>query len=289
MRKRLSLLITSSRPIVWLWFAAPFILGGLLSGTETSNLLLWLEFLALGPLYCLVVYGVNDVYDYETDLQNERKGEGRSQGDILKPEHHEFVMNSSIVASVVLVLIAFATRNIVNIAGMLFLILWAFAYSAPPIRLKERPVLDSISNGLGYLLVPFAMGFSFGSSLTALPESAYWAGLVIAGIHAMFAVLDYKPDKKAGVNTIAVKFGPRKTMLFPVTAILLALVFSPMEGTVAYTLLAALLVLNTLIALDVYDIIDFKKFYRDQSLGAVYLLGIVLVTYFLLQQRPGII
>ena len=43
------------------------------------------------------------------------------------------------------------------------LLLVAWCYSVPPVRLKERPPLDSLANGLGYFLLPFVMGYSLGA------------------------------------------------------------------------------------------------------------------------------
>ena len=237
---------------MWLWFAAPFLVGFFISGADISNILFWIQFIALGPFYCLVVYGVNDVYDFETDQENERKGEGASQGDILMPENHDLVIKTSLIFSALLLAISLFTRNIVNIAGMIFLIFWAFAYSAPPIRLKERPVVDSISNGFGYVLVPSMMGFSLGAPITAFPESGFWAALVISGMHAAFAVMDFEPDKAAGVNTIAVRFGKKATIMFPAVAVLMALIFSPLQDLISRILLIELFALIVAMALDIY-------------------------------------
>lgn len=281
----LKLLAKTSRPVVWTWFSGPFIIGFFVAGSNIYNSLAWIEFLALGPLYCLVVYGVNDIYDYESDKKNERKGEGKTQGDILEPEKHDLVMKGSIIASIMLIALSLSTKNLVNILGMAFMILWAFTYSAPPLRLKERPIIDSLSNGLGYAIVPIAIGFSFGAPITKIPESVFWAGFTVASMHTAFAVMDYRPDKKAGVNTIAVRFGQKKTILFPVLATLLTLLFSPMKGFIPQTLLFGLFTLVSLMALDIYGYIEFKKKYRDRALGIIYLTGIVLTTIFLLKSR----
>lgn len=285
MKELVKLLVRTSRPIVWTWFAAPFLVGFIISGSSLYRPLFWFELLLLGPLYCLVVYGVNDIYDYETDLQNDRKGEGKSQGDVLRPDKHRVVMYSSIVSSLILVAVAVSTKNLVNIGGMVFLILWAFAYSAPPIRLKERPILDSISNGLGYVLVPALMGFSLGSPISNFPEAGIWAAVVISSMHALFAIMDYKPDRNADVNTIAVKFGPKKVIWYPLIATSATLLFSPLNGIISRILISALLILTVLIALDLHNAIKFPKELRDKTLGLIYATGIILTTYFLLATR----
>jgi 4-hydroxybenzoate polyprenyltransferase len=285
MKGSLNLLLRTSRPIVWLWFAFPFLTAAVLSGARLNDPLLWVEFIALGPFYSLVVYGLNDIYDYESDVENPRKGEGKSQGEALKPENHGLVLKASAASSVLLMAVALATGDIVNILGMSLLIVLAAAYSVPPVRVKERPVLDSILNGLGYVLIPAIIGYSFGGPVTEFPVAGAWVAFAISGMHAAFAVMDYKPDKKAGVTTIAIRLGPRKTILFSIAAVGLTLLFSPLESFIPNLLLFELLLLVSCIGLDVYEILEFKKSLRDKALAFIYLEGLVLVTFFLLRSR----
>ena len=56
-----------------------------------------------------------------------------------------------------------ATRNWNNFVATVSLLLVAWMYSVPPVRLKERPPLDSLANGLGYFLLPLVMGYSLGA------------------------------------------------------------------------------------------------------------------------------
>src|SRR5690606_16943815 len=69
----LSHLLGSSRPVSWINTAYPFAAAYLLAGGGVTTTLvvgtLWL----LIP-YNLLMYGVNDVFDYESDLRNPRKG-----------------------------------------------------------------------------------------------------------------------------------------------------------------------------------------------------------------------
>ena len=208
---------------------------------------------------------------------------------MLKPENHGLVMKSSILAAFIIILLALITVNITNILGMIFLLILGYTYSAPPARLKGVPVIDSISNGLGYLLIPFMTGFSLGAPITQAPVSVYWVASVVAGLHAMFAVFDYKPDKKADVKTIAVYFGPKKTIIAPIAIILGTLIFSPMQSLTARILLLELLTLNLLIALDLNEVFEFKKSFRDKLLAFIYVNSMILVAYFVIKNRFGIL
>ncbi len=65
--------VGSSRPISWVNTAFPFGAAYLLAGGGT-DLAFWLGcFFFLVP-YNLLMYGLNDVFDYESDLRNPRKG-----------------------------------------------------------------------------------------------------------------------------------------------------------------------------------------------------------------------
>jgi 4-hydroxybenzoate polyprenyltransferase len=109
---------------------------------------------------------------------------------------------------------AFFTGNGWNIVATAALVAIAWAYSAPPVRLKERPPFDSLANGLGYFLLPLAMGYSLGADPRTMPPRYYLLALCVAGIHALAAAADYEVDRAAEHRTIAVAFGRRTAAAF---------------------------------------------------------------------------
>lgn len=108
---------------------------------------------------------------------------------------------------------ALFTFNAANLLMMLVLILSAWLYSAPPIRLKVHPPLDAVVNGLIYGWAPYALGHSFHQPLQAMPAQAGWLTLGAIGAHAYAAVRDRTADQAAGMTTIAVALGARATLL----------------------------------------------------------------------------
>jgi 4-hydroxybenzoate polyprenyltransferase len=104
---------------------------------------------------------------------------------------------------------AAATGNAFNIAATACLVLVAWLYSVPPVRLKERPPLDSLANGVGYFLLPLAMGYSLGSDPRTMSLRFYLLALCVCGVHALATAADYEADKAAGHRTLAVCFGRR--------------------------------------------------------------------------------
>ena len=72
----------------------------------------------------------------------------------------------------------------------MFLLIAVSYYSAPPIRLKEGPPLDSISNGILFFLA-FSLGYSFGNKIWDIPLKISFVAIGVMGIDSFGAVMDY--------------------------------------------------------------------------------------------------
>lgn len=182
-----------------------------------------------------VVFGVNDIHDYESDLRNPRKSATSLEGAILPPAHHAFVHRAAITASVVVVatslLPSFFTppatswQTYAPLASTLALVALGWMYSAPPARLKEIPIIDSLSNGLIVWLAWF-VGFSSCCALARgkglqwgisdIPSKGYVLGLVTASVHALAAAADIEADLAAGQRTVGTVLGIRGCAIFGV-------------------------------------------------------------------------
>lgn len=124
------------------------------------------------------------------------------------------MLTTATVSTVFILLVSLITRNSQNLVACVFLVFLGWQYSAPPLRLKEAPVLDSLSNGTIVFLAWFA-GFSLGGNgIRDAPGKGYMLSLCTAGVHALAAIPDIEADVAAGQNTIAVAFGKRPTALF---------------------------------------------------------------------------
>ena len=86
--KNFLVLLKTSRPIGWIIAPLVFLVGLSYSGADLSFLPI-LQMLLLSFPYCLFVYGINDVYDYESDKLNPRKK--FIEGVKLKPIHHPLI------------------------------------------------------------------------------------------------------------------------------------------------------------------------------------------------------
>ncbi len=207
-REALSRILIHSRPRFWLYTAGPFLVG---YGAGAAALEAFTAPLfAYGMLYFLLLanvylYGVNDLFDLDTDSINPKKaGPERSAAGATR-----LLATSAAVSAAAALPLAVDPTAAALVAMYLAL---STAYSAPPLRLKARPFLDSYSNWL--YIVPAALGYYLSSG--ALPPPWVWVAGVTwtAGMHALSAVPDIEADRRAGIRTVAVALGDRGAMLF---------------------------------------------------------------------------
>ncbi|MEM2137541.1 MAG: UbiA family prenyltransferase [Candidatus Anstonellaceae archaeon] len=161
--------------------------------------------------YNLFLLGFNDIYDYESDRINKRKNS--AFGPVLLPANRRIVRKAALACAALLAMSSLATASAFNISAMFLLLIFSYFYSVPPVRLKERPPFDSISNGLAVFLVG-CLGVSFGGSFSDIPLKAYFASLCVVGVHAFSTIMDFSPDKKTGQKTFSTVFGKRAAAAF---------------------------------------------------------------------------
>ncbi|MBI2580310.1 UbiA family prenyltransferase [Candidatus Woesearchaeota archaeon] len=224
---RLWLLVRISRPLSWPLVALLFGLGLAISGAAITATAI-LQLLLVAILLPLIVFGINDVYDCRADAINKRK-QSAIHGFALEEVHHRFVSSAALASTIGLAIFSAFTRNPGNMVATAIVVSLGWAYSEPPIRLKEKPVLDSLSNGALVLSV-ILMGYSYGAPVTAVPATVYFAAFCASAIHALGAIMDYSPDKKAGVTTIATFFGKRLTAALALALVLAIILFSGIKS-----------------------------------------------------------
>ncbi|MFX1474382.1 MAG: UbiA family prenyltransferase [Promethearchaeota archaeon] len=241
---RIVLLLKMSRPVSWLFAPLVFLLGfacyrGVLTPVSLFQLVM------LSVPYCMFLYGINDIYDFASDQINPRKQ--HLVGIRLEPSHHSLVKKVAIVVGVILLASSLITLNLMNIFGMGLLLFFSYQYSAPPLRLKERPPLDSISNGVIYYLAPIVIGVSYGTIPFNAPVQLYLITIAVMGIHSFSTVTDYSADKEVGDKTFAVVFGKRAAALFSLVVFAISYFFAGYQGTVINWYLLLLMIFSVII------------------------------------------
>ena len=204
----ISRLVQISRPVLWVNTIGTSVIGMWLTGDlwrwDAVALLLW----ATLP-FNLLIYGVNDILDQETDAQNARKG-GLEGARILSSETRTIVLGV-LVTNVPFIAYFLLTLPPAALAWIAAYVTIFVFYSVPPLRFKARRYLDSLSNAayaFPLVFVPLALG-----------ESPIWAaaiGLMAWSVakHTYDAVQDIDVDQAAGIHTTAVYLGTRGAVVW---------------------------------------------------------------------------
>jgi 4-hydroxybenzoate polyprenyltransferase len=204
-------LFLASRPLSWINTAFPFAAAYLLTAGRIDAVLLVGTLYFLVP-YNLALYGINDVFDYESDLRNPRKG--GAEGALLDRRVHRSTLVAAVVTNVPLQLLAFLVAvgsplSWLVLAASLFALL---AYSVPGLRFKEVPFLDSATSSLHFaspaLYGLVLAGAAFTPALWLLLLAFFLWGV---GSHAFGAVQDIVPDREADIASIATALGAART------------------------------------------------------------------------------
>lgn len=238
--KVLTRLFISSRPISWVNTAFPFaatyyFLGGTLSP------FFWLTtFFFLIP-YNLLMYGINDVYDYESDLRNPRKG--GIEGGLLPPQLHKPTLwiAFSFSSPFIFYIAASTASNVQALISFLATIFFVVAYSVKGLRYKEVPFLDSITSAIHFVgPAVFAVALIGDSSLEiliGLGAFFLWG----AASHAFGAVQDIRADREAGISSIATVLGASATVRFSLSLYAVAaIILLMLPGRFMFAALAAI-------------------------------------------------
>jgi 4-hydroxybenzoate polyprenyltransferase len=232
---RALLLIQVSRPVVWPVLPLVYSLGMHAARAELSIAAILQLFVLTFPMN-LIGCGLNDIFDYESDRRSPRRR--LVWGAVIGSDHRPFIWRACIAMMPLVLLSGTATRNWNNFVAVVALVLVAWFYSVPPVRLKERPPLDSLANGLGYFLLPLIMGYSLGADPRTMPVRYYLLALSVCGVHALATAADYDADKAAGHRTLATAYGRRSAAALAFVTFLITLLAGDFHGVAVRIYLA---------------------------------------------------
>ncbi len=266
-----------------------------LIGVHTSNFktlfdlkpVLTLDTHIIGGLFAYsllmgAVYVMNQIYDIETDKRNKKL--------FLLSEGH-IGLNSAWIYTAVLVILSYAIIKVLFVNNSKIYWIWALSlalgimYNVPPLKLKGKPILDLISNSIGY----GALNVMFGMAATGYSGSVYkMINLVLPYVFAVGAVFllttipDIPGDREAKEFTTGVVLGPRATSLFA----LILMVFAFLTSTL---LRSPIIFYPSLISIPLYlraflhpDDTTVKVAYRLSAGVFAIVLSIKIPLYFLL-------
>ncbi|MEN9765230.1 MAG: geranylgeranyl bacteriochlorophyll synthase BchG [Pseudomonadota bacterium] len=243
---RLSAVKELFKPITWFPPMWAFACGVVASGVSLRDnwILILIGILLAGPLVCATSQAVNDWFDRHVDAINEPNRpipSGRMPG--------RWGLYLAVLWTMVSLAVALALGPWGFGAAALGLAL-AWAYSMPPIRLKENGWWGNLACGLSYEGLAWITGAAVMAG-GAFPEirSIILALLYSLGAHGIMTLNDFKSmrgDAQMGVRSLPVQLGPRRAaftacmvMAFPQMAVVVLLGFwqMPLHSTAVFALL----------------------------------------------------
>ncbi|MFM2120948.1 MAG: bacteriochlorophyll/chlorophyll synthetase family protein [Pseudomonadota bacterium] len=211
------------KPITWFPPMWAFGCGVVASGQSLAGRwgLVLLGVLLAGPLVCATSQAVNDWFDRHVDAINEPHRpipSGRMPG--------RWGLLIACLWTVLSLAVA-ALLGPLGFAAACVGLLLAWAYSAPPMRLKRNGWWGNAACGLCYEGLAWVTGAAVMGSATGLPDarSLWLAGLYSAGAHGIMTLNDFKSiegDRRMGIASLPVQLGVKGaawaaclTMLLP--------------------------------------------------------------------------
>jgi len=167
-------------------------------------------------------YYLNQVYDIDGDSFNNKLGFIEREIISAKTMHLLFIL-LSVVTIGLSYLYSFTTFVI-----FVQLFLLSYLYSAPPFRLKDRPISGLFANAYAFgIVVPLAIMPDLGNHNNGLlgRENPFYFFFAVAAIYLLTTIPDRRGDRLVGKKTIAVVLGPRLTILAAIVLLLASAFF----------------------------------------------------------------
>jgi 4-hydroxybenzoate polyprenyltransferase len=235
-------LFLTSRPLSWVNTAFPFAAAYVVATGRVDATMIIGTIFFLIP-YNLAMYGINDVFDYESDLRNPRKG--GVEGALLPPEHHRATLWTAILLPIPFVVYLVVVGGWVSDVVLAISLFAVVAYSVKGLRFKERPFLDSLTSST-HFVSPAVCGLAL-AAVASHRVTPTWPliALLLAyflwgcASHAFGAVQDIQADREGGIGSVATVIGARATVRIAVVLYLLGgvlLLFTVWPGPLAAVL-----------------------------------------------------
>jgi 4-hydroxybenzoate polyprenyltransferase len=202
-------LVKASRPVMWVPTMLAYLVG--MESFRNFSPLALLELALFAFPLNFFLYGLNDVYDLETDRANPRKGD--AQGLLISEGERRFLLKAVYLPPLVALSCAARFGSAAHALMMGLFVLSSFAYSHPWIRAKGIPFVDTFTSATVYLS-PILVARTIHAPLVSLDPALLLLLLPASGIHTVTTLTDYEEDRRANVTTTAVFLGRRRASVY---------------------------------------------------------------------------
>jgi hypothetical protein len=171
-------LARTSRPLGWVAALALYRIGMAYGSVDDTPVTLGLSVTLTFP-FCLYLFGLNDLADKDSDLDNPRKGNW-IHGASAPVQHRTLSRWSPWLggAAVALFVPMLPPAAGAVLAGILAV---SWAYSARPFRLKEIPIIDGLVTAT-IMIGLLCTGFLSGGSTSPIPVEAFAVAPTLAAV-----------------------------------------------------------------------------------------------------------
>ncbi len=202
-------LLRISRPHRWFYLFGSYVIGviaGFANSTDLSDPTIWWYALFFTFPANLLLYGINDIYDYKEDKENPDK----LVDDCVRPREHHFLFLIIFLTTSPFVLSSLTNDTLVNTALLSFFFL-SVLYSIRPIQAKSKPFMDAIFSTM--IVFPGVVGFALMQGVVEASFSITFAAILfVIGIHVLATYIDLDQTKKN--RTTASYLGPKLSRVF---------------------------------------------------------------------------
>ncbi len=240
--------IFAARPMlhlpVWTVYLVALHYHHQLSG-ESFDLIDLVIMICLNLLFAGAFY-INQVFDFESDRDNNKLG-FLQKGMISERE----MMAAFLLCSVVAIGVGpFISKITLFLFILIFLL--AHIYSAPPLRLKDRPVGGLISNMLahGFIIAIIVMpGMNAHNNGLLGWDTPFYLSLTVGGTYILTTIPDIVGDREAGKRTIGVALGVNISLVISFILFGLAAAIAFIDGQAPLFYLAGLAIFLVMAAM----------------------------------------
>lgn len=200
-------------------------------------------FIVLAAISLIMVgcHFVNQIYDFQTDLINKKNG-FLQKGYISKS-----TMMTGYLAVTALGLAISIFQDFRFFVFAILMVISGYLYSAPPLRLKDRPIWGLLANGIGYgFILPLTAPINSDSNPLSLISLMMYFFMTVSSVYLLTIIIDRDGDRVAGKNTLAIRLSERNLIAL---GSLLSIASSVISGLMHLIPLMALSLLSVLLFL----------------------------------------